>query len=411
MTTLLLRVALPLAGLGFMTFCYTADAWSQQSETTEGSYPLREQSMEQSLNLGGDRQSPPYNSMESWRHVSGEIGQMKKVLVRDTGQEHLVVLLSTTQGHVVVADLGPAKQFRDVELRTGDWISIRGPENKVNGRHVIFAREINVDGDIIRVDRRMPSQHARQSAKTVSGKVAIIKELKIKRGDKSHQVVRIVTKDGKQIVADLGEKASLQGLNLAYGQEISVEGPMARLSGKPFVLAQKVTSQDKTVHIERKVLSAMRSVHEGKRSEGQASNARSENPSQEVRGEVVMKGEVLNIDRDGFYIVKEPNGREVHLLVAEDLDVGLHVGDQILAQVAPDGYVTSIVKAFDNQSESASAYSGGYFNDGLYDDDWYFDYYELPTEEGSRRSNQERLREYEAGQMYEGAEESGIFNF
>jgi hypothetical protein len=77
---------------------------------------------------------------------------------------------------------------------------------------------------------------------------------------------------------------------------------MARLSGQPFVLAQKVTSQDKTVHIEREVLSAMRSVREKKGSEGQASNARSESPSQKIRGEVVMKGEVLNIDRDGSYI-------------------------------------------------------------------------------------------------------------
>ena len=140
-------------------------------------------------------------------------------------------------------------------------------------------------------------------------------------------------------------------------------------------------------------------------------NVRSESPSQKIRGEVVMKGEVLNIDRDGFYIVKEPNGREVHLLVAEDLNVGLHVGDQVLAQVAPDGYVTTISKASDDQSESAPIYSGGYFDDGLYDDDWYFDYYELQAVSGSRRSNQERLREYEAGQMYEEAEESGIFNF
>lgn len=353
MTTLLLRVGVPLASLGFMTVCYTADAWSQQFETTEGSYPLREQSIERSLNLGDDQQSPTYNKPRtSWKHVSGEIGQMKKVLVRDTGQEYLVVLLGTTQGHVVAADLGPAKQFRDVELRAGDWISIRGRVGQVNGRHVIFAREVNVDGDIIRIDRRVSSQHSRRSTKAVSGKVAIIKELKIKRGDESHQVVRIVTKDGKQIVADLGEKASLQGLNLAYGQEISVEGPMARLSGKPFVLAQKVTSQDKTVYIERKVLSAMRSGREGKGSEGQASNARSESPSQKIQGEVVMKGEVLNIDRDGIYIVKEPNGREVHLLVAEDLNVGLQVGDQVRAQVGRDGYVTAISKASDNPSES-----------------------------------------------------------
>jgi hypothetical protein len=65
---------------------------------------------------------------------------------------------------------------------------------------------------------------------------------------------------------------------------------------------------------------------------------------------------------------------------------------------------------------SASAYTGGFFDDGLYDDDWYFDYYELPTD-SQRVSNQgggqdqDRLREYDAGQMYEEAEESGLFNF
>lgn len=47
---------------------------------------------------------------------------------------------------------------------------------------------------------------------------------------------------------------------------------------------------------------------------------------------------------------------------------------------------------------SASTYSGGFSDDGSYDDDWYFDYYEL-TAGGYYSSNQERLREYEAGQM------------
>jgi hypothetical protein len=122
------------------------------------------------------------------------------------------------------SDVGPAGQFRDVELRAGDWISARGPVARVNDRPVIFACEINVDGDSIRIDRRIPSQHARQSTQTVSGKVAILKELKIRGSDQTHQVVRIVTKEGKQIIADLGEKASLQDVNLSYGQEISIQG-------------------------------------------------------------------------------------------------------------------------------------------------------------------------------------------
>lgn len=348
MTTLSHRVVLPLASLGLLTVCYAPDAWSQQSDTTKGTYPLREQAMERPLNLGGDRQSSPYSDYKaSWKQVSGEIERLKKVAVRGKGEEHLAALLTTTQGRRVVVDLGPAKQFRDVELRTGDWIAARGPVVRVNDRRVIFARDINVDGEIIRVDRAMPAQHARRAPKAVSGKIAIIKELKVKGGDQLHQVVRILTKDGKQVVADLGKKAALTGINLEYGQEISVEGPMARLSGKPLILAQTVTTQGKTARIERGFPSAMPAGRPG-----QGESAGAESTSREVSGEVVVKGQVLNIDRDGLYIVRDPSGQEVHLLVAEDLNGGLHIGDHIEAQVGPDGSVTSISKLSDTQSES-----------------------------------------------------------
>ncbi|OQW32318.1 MAG: hypothetical protein A4E19_20030 [Nitrospira sp. SG-bin1] len=346
MTTLLHRVMLPLVSLGLVAVCHT-DAWSDQSDTTKGQHPLRQQSMNEALNLGGDRQSSKYTDHKaSWKQVSGEIERVKKVAVRGKGEEHLAVLLNTEQGRRVVADLGQAKQFRGVELRAGDWIAARGPVGRVNDRRVLFAREINVDGEVIRIDRGMPAQHSRRSPKAVSGKIAIIKELKVKDGDQPHQVVRILMKDGKQVVADLGKKAALKGINLEYGQEISVEGPMARLSGKPFVLAQKVTTKGETARIEREFLSAMPPGREGEEA------AAAENRSREVSGEVLVKGEVLNIDRDGFYIVRDPSGKEVHLLIAEDLNQGLQVGDRIQAQVRPDGSVTSISKASETQSQS-----------------------------------------------------------
>jgi len=62
---------------------------------------------------------------------------------------------------------------------------------------------------------------------------------------------------------------------------------------------------------------------------------------------------------------------------------------------------------------SASAYSGGFYDDGLYDDDWYFDYYESQSTGGCENadSSQEGRSEaqFEAGQLYEHADESGLF--
>ena len=56
-----------------------------------------------------------------------------------------------------------------------------------------------------------------------------------------------------------------------------------------------------------------------------------------------MTGEVLSIDRDGFYIVKDASGREIRLIVDERMNKDFRVGDTIKAQVQ-DGRVTKIQK-------------------------------------------------------------------
>jgi hypothetical protein len=62
---------------------------------------------------------------------------------------------------------------------------------------------------------------------------------------------------------------------------------------------------------------------------------------------------------------------------------------------------------------SVSAYSGGFYDDGLYDDDWYFDYYEKRATGGSENADtSDTVRsheQYEVGQLYENADESGLF--
>jgi hypothetical protein len=77
-------------------------------------------------------------------------------------------------------------------------------------------------------------------------------------------------------------------------------------------------------------------------------------------------------------------------------------------------FILCIALAMPVLSSATPPYTGGYLDDGLYDDDWYYDYYELSAEYRYRpdtQDDQDKLREYEASQIYEGAEESGIFNF
>jgi hypothetical protein len=63
------------------------------------------------------------------------------------------------------------------------------------------------------------------------------------------------------------------------------------------------------------------------------------------------------------------------------------------------------------------AYSGGYFDDGFVDDDWFYDYYEIQSHQDSSRpeaggrQTPSRQKEYQAEQLYEDVRTSGLFDF
>jgi len=79
-----------------------------------------------------------------------------------------------------------------------------------------------------------------------------------------------------------------------------------------------------------------------------------------------------------------------------------------LAVTALVGPFSSAAEGDEAVTKGSAAYSGGYFDDGFLDDDWYFDFYEVqftrpaaqPTADGG---------EYEAEQLYEDARASGLF--
>lgn len=335
-------LVLPLVSLGLVNMCRSAEAETQSLVGSADSQKMEHGEGQGIAEIDGPRQSSRYDG--SPKEVRGKIERVKTVLLRGTRQGHLTILLSTIAERRMVVDLGPASRFRNVDLRAGDWIVVHGPIGRVNDRRVLFAQQVHIDGEIIQIDRQVPVKYSAPKMHSITGKVAIIKEFKIKGGDQVHQVVRIMTEEGTQLVVDLGETSALKEITPTYGHEISIEGPMARLSGKPFLLALKVTSQGKTAHIERALLSGMAPSRETQRV-----SAGPEVGTRKVTREIVVSGEVVNIDRDGLYVVRDPSGKEVHLLVTEDLNTGLKVGDQIQAQVVPDGSVTSILRSSDSQ--------------------------------------------------------------
>jgi tetratricopeptide (TPR) repeat protein len=119
--------------------------------------------------------------------------------------------------------------------------------------------------------------------------------------------------------------------------------------------AEQGQTKDATEHASRAVATLSQAIGqepgEGQQATTDAAGGRQAGMDP-VQGEVVVKGEVLKIDQDGFYVIKDHAGQEVHLLVAEEMNRGFQIGDTISAQLKPDGTVSSIEKQDGSDQQS-----------------------------------------------------------
>lgn len=397
-TPIPVRITFPAAVLTLLVLCSTVDARSDQSadrsQSDRGSaQSSREDSSTMKRDNGrsnrDDRPSWYHNQQRlggaqqkyHWKYMTGEIQRVKKVDLRGSQRDHLAVLVLTDRGNRVVADLGPAKNLRDVEVLAGDRIAARGPVFRVNDRLVMFAKKIRADGRTITISRPFDgegnrSQQAqsgtpsdRRSTRSdqdggahastqVSGQVTALKELNVKDTDKMHQVVRLKAEEGKEVIVDLGAKEDLRDVEIKPDQRLTIQGTSMRVDGTPFMLAYHISTDGRTMQIDRDRISAIPALRGEQRAQRRTGEPDTQGGAQSVSGEIIVKGEVLQVDRDGFYLVKDEEGRDVRLIVSENIHQGFQIGDRIRAQVRSDGTVTSITRGSDHSSGLSDQSSG-----------------------------------------------------
>ena len=187
----------------------------------------------------------------------------------------------------------------------------------------------------------------------VSGFVKKMRKYDVGNGEEQNLVVQIQTDQGRHQTIDLGNAEDLEDFEIDRGDRITAWGKIRKISGREVLLAKKLRINGEKVTINRPAFSQSRQQAKQQGDENLAEQGRgSEGESlKKIRGEVVgagevvtyeRKGDLMEADRDAYYIVEEPDGRQSHILVGERLDPWLHVGDSIEATVAPDGHVVTI---------------------------------------------------------------------
>lgn len=208
-----------------------------------------------------------------------------------------------------------------------------------------------------------------QGWQKVSGFIRKMRKFDVGNGEQQNMVVQIQTDKGRHQTIDLGNVEELEDLDIRRGDRITAWGKTKTISGRQLLMAKTLKIDGEKIRIDRPEMSQQSrqrtrqqeqdTARQGREDEGQSLKT--------IRGEVVgagqvvaydRKGRVMEIERDAYYLIEEPDGRRAHLLVGEQLDPWLNVGDSVEATVAPDGHVVTIASGAGISDERSEMQSG-----------------------------------------------------
>ncbi len=95
-----------------------------------------------------------HNRPDTGQHlpIRGTVKDFSKTsLSDDSREENLLIRLELKNGKTCVVDLGQGTTLGDLDIEKGSEICLKGEKTKVNGKSLIVARMISVDGDRTRV--------------------------------------------------------------------------------------------------------------------------------------------------------------------------------------------------------------------------------------------------------------------
>ena len=206
----------------------------------------------------------------------------------------------------------------------------------------------------------------------VSGTIKKMKNVALNNRDQENLVIEVQSRHGRQRIVDLGNADNLQEIDLQKGDRITAWGTSMTIGDRQVFMARKLKANGKKIRLDRPELgqsSQQQTRRQQRHDEDMEQSGEEQQASsgqRRIKGEVVavgdvvayeQRGNVLEFDRDGFYVVEEPNGRQAHLLVAERMDPGFSVGDTIRAKVRSDGSVISISPTSTSNHQSQSRQS------------------------------------------------------
>ena len=194
--------------------------------------------------------------------VSGTLESFRRIELEGQRDAHTLIRVRMQDGRSKVVNLGPRVEPAQLGMSSGDRVRLKGRMGSIDGRDVVLATKVSVEGDSTRIrafrskgsgDER--PDMASKDRDTGSARQVLTGTLKdhekvSSASNPDHVLVRLHMQDGRSRRVCIGPESTLDELGLEEGSQVRIEGFTDRVAGRDVFVATTVRVDDDMVSLQ-----------------------------------------------------------------------------------------------------------------------------------------------------------------
>ena len=213
--------------------------------------------------FGGSDQQQMASGRGYGRTVEGTITQLRTVNLPEQDQPWVVAGVQTPDGRTTTVLLGPEQRLRQLDLKEGDDIFVRGVVAGAQGRGLFAAQRVESGGKAVTMagamqmpegqvygyaDDQMSDQDGamRSVSRHVSGTITDVRTVNLPGQDQAWMIAKVEQPDGGTCTVLLGPEDRVKQYDVQPGDRVNVDGFIAGSRERGVLAARRVQINGQT---------------------------------------------------------------------------------------------------------------------------------------------------------------------
>ncbi|MDD5203960.1 MAG: hypothetical protein PHS17_00990 [Desulfobacterales bacterium] len=180
--------------------------------------------------------------------VTGRVEDLRRITLAGMEDEHQLAKIKTPDGRIARVDLGPAVNLRELDIRPGDTITVRGTRGTINDKAMLMASRIDAGGDTLSVGWPYDRRLSRYSGEILGVRSALFRNRTV-----PEQVFgRVLLDRGGVTTVNLGPSHMLSNMSPEElrGKQISFLAHPAKIGNRVALVAEELRIDGRTFQVD-----------------------------------------------------------------------------------------------------------------------------------------------------------------